>query len=225
METLTAPAVNINTLSADQRKALLADLAAQDKAEKQKRTDDIEAFKNMADDFVYRWINRLVDFASQQTELVDTVTADTKPLIDLKQELYNVKEKQDSHTFTHRDGLGSIRVGYNTIIGYDGTASAGIQKVKQYLASLSEDSVIYTKISKILNVLMKPDKNGNLNPVRATELSNLKADIDDELFSDGVDTIIAAQFKTRTSTYVGGWMLKTLENGKEVKVQFRITAQ
>lgn len=220
METL-----NISKLSAADKAALMAALSAEQKAEKNKKLADREALKILQNEFCSKWLTPLAEFGKAQTEIVDAVFADTSPLLDLKIALYELREAQDSHTFTARDGSGSIAIGYNTIIGFDGTGNAGVQKVKDYLASLSEDDVNYVKIKKILNVLMKPDKNGNLNPTRVTELANLKADIDNELFSDGIEIIINAQFKTRTSSYVSGWMRKVSETGKEVKVNFRITAQ
>lgn len=217
--------VDINSLSAKERKALLEGLSAADKAEKQKRANDIETLKTLQDEFCNGWLPELIKFSEEQSNIVDAVFADTAPLISLKSELYEVSDDQGSHTFTARNGSGSITTGYNMVIGFDGTSDIGVQKIQKYLSSLSTDDVNRVKIEQILDVLMKRNKKGQLNPTRIVDLSNLKSKINDDDFSDGVDTVVAAQFKTRTSSYVEGWIRKISENGKEIKIQFRITAK
>lgn len=217
--------LNVASMSAKERKALLEQLAAQEQFDKQKRSSDIETLKTMQDQFCASWLTKLFSFSEEQSRLVDLVFQDTAPLISLKSELYDVEENQGSHTFTARDGSGSIKVGYNMVIGFDGTSDIGVQKIQTYLSSLSQDDINRTKIEKILNVLMQRNKKGELNPTRVMDLSNLKSEIDDDLFSEGVDIVVSAQFKTRTSSYVEGWIRKVDENGKEIKVQFRITAK
>lgn len=217
--------LNIKTLSQSERTALLMALAEEEKAEKKRKAADRNTLKVLQDELCHKWLSPSQLLGEQQRSLVDGVFEDASMIITLKNNVYQTREKQDSHTFTARDGSGSITVGYNTVIGFDGTGNAGIQKVKAYLSSLSEKDDNYMKINKILNVLMKPDKNGNLNPARITELANLKAEIDHELFSDGIEIIINAQFKTRTTSYVRGWKRGILENGKEVKMKFSINAQ
>lgn len=216
--------ININALSAEERKNLMAQLAEEERNTKKKRAENIETLKTLQDGFCSNWLAKLCAFGKQQTTLVDSVYEDAKRLLDLKFELYEVSQKQDSHTFTDRGGMGSITIGYNTVIGYDGTSDIGIQKINQYLSSLSKDDINRTKIEKILSVLMQRNKKGELNPTRVMDLSNLTNDIDDELFTEGVNIVVSAQFKTRTSSYVAGWMREVDDKGKEIKVTFRITA-
>jgi len=218
--------LDINNLSSAEKALLMKQFSAEQKAEKSRKAADREALKGLQDELCGKWAQQLVAFGNEQANIVDAVFADTAPLIAIKAALYDVpSDKQDSHTFTSRDGMSSILVGFNTIIGFDGTGSAGIEKVKEYLSSLSEQDSKRAIISKILTVLMKPDKNGSLNPARVTELANLRAEINNELFSDGIDIIIKAQHKTRTSSYVRGWHRFVDDKGKETKVQFSVTAQ
>jgi len=217
--------IDVNSLSASEMKTLSAAISARDKIEKNKRTEEIKCLKGMQDDLCYLWLDKLVSFNAAQAAVVDSIFKDAAPLIALKSELYDIKDNQGSHTFTARDGSGSITVGHNMIIGFDGTSDIGVDKIQMYLSSLSKDDVNRDKIEKILNVLMKRNKKGELNPTRIVDLSNLKSDIDDDLFSEGVDIVVAAQFKTRTSSYVEGWSRVIDKNGKEIKIQFRITAK
>lgn len=167
---------------------------------------------------------RLVDFNDQQARMVDRTYESLGALIDLKQELYSSKGMQDSHTFTHRDGSGSITVGFNTIIGFDGTETAGVQKVKEFIGTLSADDAKRATLANLLNTFMKPDKKGNLNPTRITELCQQKAEINDPLFTEGIDIIVSSQFKTRTSRFVRGWKRIVKEDKSEMKITFSITA-
>lgn len=216
---------NVAAMSAKERKQLFKQLEEQEKTEKKKRLENVEALKGMQDQFCASWLKRLFSFSEEQSRIVDLVFQDTAKLIALKSELYELDNDQGSHTFTARDGSGSIKVGYNMVIGFDGTSDIGVQKIQSYLSSLSKDDTNRGKIEKILNVLMQRNKKGELNPTRVMDLSNLKLEIDDEQFSEGVDIVVAAQFKTRTSSYVEGWMRRTDDNGKEIKYQFRLTAK
>src|SRR5690606_20245342 len=125
---------------------------------------------------------------------------------------------------THRKGLGSITLGYNVIITFDGTESEGVKLIKQYIKMLGTGDKNREVLSDLVNTFMKPDKKGNLNPARIAELVSKKEKINHPLFTQGVDIIIQAQMITRTSMYVRGWRLIEKPNGTSVKVQFSLTA-
>jgi len=216
--------MTLQDLTSEDKAALLKELENQQKAEKKKREDDIEAYKGMQDDTITSLLPRLVTFSVEQKNIVEQTFADFGTLVKIKQELFSAKDKQDSHTFTSRDGMGSITIGHNTIIGFDGTEAAGIQLVKQYIATMSADDDKRKTLGDLLNTFMKPDKKGNLNPTRIAELVNKKAEINDEVFTAGIDTIVGAQFKTRTSTFVRGWQRIITEGQPDVKITFSITA-
>lgn len=216
--------MNINTLSPEEKKALKDQLLAEEKEAKAKRENDINTLKSMIDEMVNAKVPNLVDFGKRQTEIVNATFNDFDAIIKLKTELYGIKDGQASHTFTSRDGNGSIVVGYNEIIGFDGTEGSGVAKIKQVIASLSSDDENREVLADLLNTFMKPDKKGNLNPTRVAELVSKKEKVNNPLFSEGVDIIVNAQFKTRSSMYVRGWQRITGENGKEIKLTFSITA-
>lgn len=216
--------MTIAELSPSEKAELLKQLAAEQKSEKERKEKEIATYKDLQDKAVSAAIPGLVKFSESQKSLVETIFADFGALVALKKDLYTTKETQDSHTFTSRDGMGSITIGYNAIIGFDGTEAAGVQMVKEYISNMSADDDKRKTLGDLLNTFMKTDKNGNLNPTRIAELVNKKAEVNDPLFTNGVDTIVNAQFKTRTSTYVRGWQ-RIVEEGKpDVKISFSITA-
>lgn len=216
--------MDIKDLTPEQKQELLNQLEAEKTTEKQKREANIKTLKDMVDTEVGVLAPQLVDFAKKQTNIIDRVFKSFEAVISLKNELYGVKEKQASHTFTSRDGNASIVVGYNEIIGFDGTQGAGIAKIKEVIASLSSGDENREILTDLLNTFMKADKNGNLNPTRVAELVSKKDKVKNPLFAEGVDIIVNAQFKTRTTQYVRGWQKVTGEGGKEIKLSFSITA-
>ncbi|SUJ26384.1 Protein of uncharacterised function (DUF3164) [Sphingobacterium spiritivorum] len=216
--------MNIENLTPEQKQALRQLLIEEDKATQQKRENDIMALKTMIDEMVTAKVPDLVSFGQKQTDIVNATFKDFEAIIQLKNELYGVKDGQASHTFTSRDGNGSICVGFNEIIAFDGTEGAGVKKIKEVIASLSSNDENREVLADLLNTFMKADKRGNLNPTRVAELVSKKETVRNPLFSEGVDIIVNAQFKTRSSMYVRGWQRIQGENGKEVKLTFSITA-
>ncbi|WP_017258429.1 DUF3164 family protein [Pedobacter arcticus] len=216
--------MKITDLTPEQKAELKNELANEEKAEKAKREADKVALREMIDTMVTNKTPELVDFGAMQNKVVDSVFKDFESIISLKNELYGIKEGQASHTFSARDGNSSITMGYNETIGFDGTEGAGVAKIKEVIANLSSDDDNRGVLADLLNTFMKPDKKGNLNPTRVAELNSKKEKVNNPLFTEGVDIIIDAQFKTRTSMYIRGWQRITGENGKEVKLTFSITA-
>lgn len=217
--------INLNDLTPEQRAGLLAELSQEKKQADLKRTEDVKTFKDMIDGMLEETAPACMNFGKMQTEMVDKVFSRCATIIELKKDLYNFDEKQASHTFTSRTGNASITIGYNEIPSFDSTVDVGVQKIHKFLASLSKDDENRAKIEKVLSTLTKKNKKGELNPTKVIALSELKSDMDDELFSEGVDIVVASQFKTRTSMYVRGWYRTIGEDNKEVKVNFSITAQ
>lgn len=215
--------MDINNLTPDQKAQLLKDLEAEQKETAKKEAEEKQALRQLADEFVEQNAPLAVRGQKIQKCIVERIFKNATAYIDLKQKLYGVKEGQASHTITHRGGFGSVVVGYNEIIAFDGNESVGIAKVKEYINTLSADDVNREKLGKIINTLTKANKKGELNPTRIVDLVNLKTDMDSDLFTEGVDIIVDAQFKTRTTMYVRGWMRIELENGKEGKFKFSLT--
>jgi hypothetical protein len=215
--------MDITKLTPDEKAQLMRELAQEEKAKKEKRENDIRTFKGMIDTLVNEKAPLLADFGKKQNNLVNQIFNDFYTVIELKNELYGVKDGQSSHTFSSRDGNGSIIIGYNEITAFDATVDVGLKKIHEFLGSLGEDSDKRLKIEKVVGTLTRKNKKGELNPTKVVALSELKADMNDELFSDGVDVVVNSQFKTRTGSYVRGWWREVGENGKETKLSFSIS--
>ena len=216
--------INLSDLSPEARKKLAQQLKEQNKLEKQKREDNISAFKKLSEEFVTNNIDPLVHHHEITGALIEKLWNGYKSIKELKADVYGTKiNEQDSHTSTLEDGSASITIGWNVSIGFDGTESAGVEKIKEFISSLSTDDENNKKLSAAVNTFLKPNaKTGMLNPAKIIELSKLKSEFNDERFNDGLDIIFNAQQRRQNSMYVSGWKIVELE-GRPTKLEFRFT--
>jgi hypothetical protein len=216
--------IDINALSPEEKQKLSEQLRDERKAAKKKRDEDLKSFKELSKDYINRNIDPLVHHHEITVFLIEKLWNDFKPLQELKQQVYGVKTNdQDSHTSTLEDGSASITVGYNVTIGFDGTESAGVEKIKEFLKSLSNDEANVKKLSAAVNTFLKPNvKTGMLNPSKIIELSKLKSEFNDERFDEGLEIIMNAQQRRQNSMYVSGWKFMEVD-GMPKKMEFRFT--
>lgn len=217
-------AIDITALSPEEKTKLAKQLREENRASKAKRDADIKSFKELSSEFVNRHIDPLVHHHEITEMLIEKLWNDYKPLQELKKQIYGIKtDTQDSHTSTLEDGSASITIGYNVTIGFDGTESAGVEKIKDFLKSLSTDEENVKKLSAAVNTFLKPNaKTGMLNPAKIIELSKLRSEFNDDRFDEGLDIIMKAQQRRQNSMYVSGW--KFIEvNGMKKRLDFRFT--
>ena len=216
--------INLSDLSPEARKKLAQQLKEQDKLEKKKREENISTFKKLSEEFVTNNIDPLVHHHEITGALIEKLWSGYKSIKELKADVYGTKiNEQDSHTSTLEDGSASITIGWNVSIGFDGTESAGVEKIKEFISSLSTDDENNKKLSAAVNTFLKPNaKTGMLNPAKIIELSKLKSEFNDERFNDGLDIIFNAQQRRQNSMYVSGWKIVEFE-GRPTKLEFRFT--
>lgn len=214
--------LDITQLSPAELKALKEQVKEQEKAEKAKRTNDITTFKKLSEEFVNENIDPLVHHHEITGALIEKLWKDYETIRDLKASVYGVKvNEQDSHTSTREDGSASITIGWNVSIGFDGTESAGVEKIKEFINSLSTEEESNKKLSAAVHTFLKPNaKTGMLNPVKIIELSKLKSEFNDERFNEGLDIIFNAQYRRQNSMYVSGWKIISID-GMPKKLEFR----
>ncbi len=216
--------IKLDNLSPEEKKALQKQLREDAKADKQKKEEDKKSLKELSADFVTRNIDPFVHHHEITESLIEKLFNDYRPLQELKSGIYGTKiNQQDSHTSTLEDGSASITVGYNVTIGFDGTESEGVAKIKEFINSLSTEDISNKKLSAAVNTFLKPNaKTGMLNPVKIIELSKLANEFNDERFNDGLQIIFDAQQKRQNSMYVSGWKFVQVR-GLPKKLEFRFT--
>lgn len=214
---------NLPNLTAEQEEALRQKFLKEEQDKATQREEQKAAYKTLQDKTVETMVPILLAFQNQQVEIVERCFREFNALVELKNHLYKSKSRQDSHTFTHSDGQSSLRIGYNVNLGFDGTETAGIEKVKEYLTSLAEGDEKRKVLSGLLNTFLKTDKDGKLNPTRIKELSDWKDKVKDEKFREGIEIILAAQVKTRSNEYVRGWCYIPGENPELPKRKVKLS--
>ncbi len=215
--------VDLKNISPDQLEILKAQILADEKAKAEEKKQNRLAYKDMVEDTVNSFAPELAEFGKAQTTIVNKAFDMFKHALELKKELYGYEDKQASHTFTTENA--SVTIGYNEIISFDGTQSAGVSKIREFISSLAADDENRGVLADLLETFMKPNKKGELNPTRVAELIAKKDKIKDDLFHEGVDIIVAAQFKSRTSTFVKGWVKERDEDGQEKRTEFTISTK
>lgn len=216
--------LDLTQLSSQQRAELVKEAKELERQEKQRKAETRNAFKELSAEFVAQNIDFWAGHQKATAQAVERLWNDFKPLRELKALAYGTKiNEQDSHTSTLEDGSASITIGYNVSIGFDGTESAGVEKIKNFITSLSDDSEKVKKLAKMVHTFLKPNaKTGMLNPSKIIELSKLRDEFHNEEFNQGLDIIFNAQIRRQNSMYVSGWKYEQVE-GLPKKIEFRFT--
>lgn len=213
--------MNLEKLSPEQKDELRAQLAAEEKQKKDRIKSDRKAFKELSAEFVLRNIHTLINHQNDTEDIIKGLFSDFKQIHDLKTQVYGDRD-QDSHTTTLPDGSASITIGHNVSIKFDGTESAGVEKIMNYISTLQTEDENTIKLAKMVTIYLKPNpKTQMLNPSKIIELNKLRDEFNSTQFDDGLDIIFNAQIRTKTSMYVSGWKYMKLEDGRSKKLEFR----
>lgn len=221
------PLIDIKKLSPEQKKAFAKQLALEAKEDKQKKQGDIATLKDLQNEFLTKNIDTLVNRQGEMETLVNQLFTDFSDILELKSQVYGLDRlEQDSHTITNPDGSASITIGQNVTITFDGSESAGVQKIMNYLTAISghEDNEDMKKMSETVKLLLKPSmKTKMLNPAKIIQLNAMRATYNSPEFDDGMDIIINAQIRQKGSSYVAGYKFVQVGDIPAVKVEFRFT--
>lgn len=220
MEKTTSP-VDISKLTPEQISVLSAQLKEQERARKEAIKAQRESYKDLVDETVISLFPSLRELSNSIKKTKNFVFAELETVKKLKGELFGTKQGQQSDTFTTRDGKISIKLGYRITDDYDDTMSSGVEKVKNYLYRLA-DSTKSEKVERILNLLLKTDKNGNLRPSRVLELRQFANEEHDEELSDGVKIIEESYKPARSCNFIEVTMKDSA--GKETPLPLSISA-
>lgn len=207
--------VKLADLSLEDRQQLLRELEAEKTAEKDKKTQ----YKAIVDSTVGGILEKLMQAANLLADAKTLAYNELKALLETKQEVYEVKNNQKTHTFTTQDGGYRIIIGVKMLTRWDGTESAGVEKVKQYISSLAKDENSAQLTELVMN-LLNPDKAGNLNPNRVMQLVKLKEKINNPLFADGVDIIMAAYAPVESTPFIEAYERDANGQYKNVELRF-----
>lgn len=210
-ETLEVPA-ELKQYSPAQLKAAL-------QAQENKKDADRTAYKELVEQTVPKAIFKLAIASETLSNAKTEAFQYFEDILKLKAEVFGIKEKQQSHTFSF-DG-GEVQIGYRITDGWDDTVNAGIAKVEKYISSLAKDNETAALVDMVFN-LLKKDAKGNLKGSRVLELQKLTAKFNNEDFTDGVDIISKAYKPVRSVWFVEASLID--ENKKKTPIPLSMSS-
>jgi hypothetical protein len=202
MTTEAQTPVDLTTFSPAQLKAALASVEA-------KKEDDRTAYKELVEQTVPKAIFKLALASEVLSNAKTEAFQYFEDILKLKAEVFGVKEKQQSHTFSFEGG--EVQIGYRINDGWDDTVNAGIAKVENFISSLAKDPETAALVDMVFN-LLKKDAKGNLKGSRVLELQKLTAKFNNEEFTDGVDIISKAYKPVRSVWFVEASLIDENKN-------------
>lgn len=191
--------VDLKNLTAEQKKELFEEMKKEEAMKKKEKAEARESYKNIVAETVEKNFKTLKEVSGMLAKVKKSVFEDFATALKLKEELYGIKENQQSHTFTTAEGL-SITIGHRVTDSFDDTVHVGIEKVKAYISKVTLGEK--AELEELINLLLKKDKNGNLKASRVLELERTAEKINDEELKDGVQIIREAYKPAKSSTFV-----------------------
>ncbi|MFL0104943.1 DUF3164 family protein [Tenacibaculum maritimum] len=183
--------INLSEISESELKAAL-------KQKKEARNNDRKAYKDLVKQELPEALQRLKNLSDHISLIKTEVFTGLQALLEMKKEVFGIKDNQQSHTFSIENG-DSLTLGYRVTDGWDDTVNEGIAKVSEFIGSLAKDENS-AKLVATINKLLKKDAKGNLKANRVVELQNLADEFDNDSFNDGVEIILKA-YKPQKSCY------------------------
>ena len=159
--------MDVKNLSPEQKKSLFEEFKAEEAANKTQRTEDRKTLKELSSGTVDDMFKVLTQASNQLSDVKSMVFNNFSHLVDMKCELYSVKNEQQSHTFSSLDGSKKITLGCRMLDRYDETADAGISKVREYMDSLIKDEST-GKLVGMINSLLRKDAKGEFEGEQST---------------------------------------------------------
>ena len=189
-------------MTAEERQEFAAFKEAKQKKEAEaKRKADREAYTALVDETIETVMPRLMnisdEIARRKTEAVEAFCG----ALEMKAELFGVKDDQQSHTFTNSEGTMRITIGHYMLDNYRDTVNEGIAMVKTYIESQARDEASRALVKAILRLLSR-DEAGNLKASRVLQLQKMAEETGNERFIEGVRIIQESYQPTPSKDYI-----------------------
>lgn len=191
----------LENLTIEERNQLLAELQQQQQAKATQKSKEIDTYKSLVDKTVCECFPILEVLAKELASKKGYVREQFSSIIALKSELYDINEAQQSHSFINADGSRRIHIGHNIVDAYDDTVNAGIEKVKEFISSLSTNAETKLLVETVMQLLSK-DKKGTLKASRVLQLQQMAEKSGNAKFLEGVKIIRDAYRPTESKNFI-----------------------
>ena len=176
-------------------------LAKEKKAAEAKRKPDREAYTAWGDETIAAVMPELTNISEAIAQKKTAAAEAFRGALEMKAELFGVKDDQQSHTFTNSEGTMRITIGHYMLDNYRDTVNEGIAMVKTYIESQARDDASRALVKAILRLLSR-DEAGNLKASRVLQLQKMAEETGDERFIEGVRIIQESYQPTPSKDYI-----------------------
>ena len=176
-------------------------LAKEKKAAEAKRKSDREAYTALVDETIAAVMPELTNISEAIAQKKTAAAEAFRGALEMKAELFGVKDDQQSHTFTNSEGTMRITIGHYILDNYRDTVNEGIAMVKTYIESQARDDASRALVKAILRLLSR-DEAGNLKASRVLQLQKMAEETGDERFIEGVRIIQESYQPTPSKDYI-----------------------
>ena len=171
------------------------------KAAEAKRKSDREAYTALVDETIAAVMPELTNISEAIAQKKTAAAEAFRGVLEMKAELFGVKDDQQSHTFTNSEGTMRITIGHYMLDNYRDTVNEGIAMVKTYIESQARDDASRALVKAILRLLSR-DEAGNLKASRVLQLQKMAEETGDERFIEGVRIIQESYQPTPSKDYI-----------------------
>ncbi len=197
-----------------------AELRAALREKNKAKEESKRAYKALVNENLPVIVGKLINLSEYISEVKTEVFKDFKDLLQIKEETFGVKERQQSHSFSLDTGE-TIKIGVRVSDGWDDTVSAGEAMIVRYLDSLIKDDDTAFLV-KTINGYLKKDDKGNLKSGRVLELSKIADERGDAEFIEGVDIVKKAYRPQKSCHFIDAYT--TDELGKKKGIGLSISS-
>ncbi len=166
-----------------------------------KRNEEVLNYKVLTNETINQMFPVLVDTSNNLKGVKTKVYESFTTLIELKSELFNVRENQMTHQFINEAGDKRIQIGTYTVDNYDDTCNEGIAMIKEEISAMARDRESEALVDTLLK-LMSRDSKGNLKPSKVMELQNMANKLQKERIIEGVRIISESYRPIPSKTFI-----------------------
>lgn len=211
--------IDINALSADQKRELLKELEQQQANEINRLKEERQAYKDLVNEQIPKLFMRLQAANRSLLDAKIQVFKGVETLVKMKAEVYGRDDDQFTHSFTTDCGI-TLMLGYRTTDSWDDTITAGLCKIDNYIKSLIKDDNSAFLVGFITDLLTR-DRKGNLNAKNVLKLRKKANETGDAEFIDGVNIVLDAYRPIKGKSFITATYRN--ENGDKVELALDIT--
>lgn len=175
--------------------------AQEKKAAEEQRKADMAAYNELVNETIERAMPILSAVSENIAEAKQHVIDQFRDALNIKGDLFEVKDDQRSHTFTNAKGDKRIMLGYYMRDDYRDTVEEGIAIVREAIESLGKDDESRALVQAVLRLLSR-DQKGTLKASRVLQLQKLAEDSRNERFQQGVKIIRDSYQPTKSKQFI-----------------------